>query len=165
MIEEFKDELKSLKNILNEIKNTRTIERTRNKSNKKWNKKKVKYVRWWNNRYIKLDVDLTTLILKCKFFEKPYEYDFIKKERELRILAKKWINEIERLKEEAENNKNELLDDLLESENKIFKLLTDLEYEKHSALNDIAALESKLIKLEISPERIDRIKILITNVW
>ena len=35
MIEEFKDELKSLKNILNEIKNTRTIERTRNKSNKK----------------------------------------------------------------------------------------------------------------------------------
>ena len=109
-------------------------------------------------------LDLTTLILKCKFFEKPYEYHSIKKERELRILAKKWINEIERLKEEAENNKNELLDDILESENKIFKLLTDLEYEKHSALNDIAVLESKLIKLEISPERINRIKILITNV-
>ena len=109
-------------------------------------------------------LDLTTLILKCKFFEKPYEYHSIKKERELRILAKKWINEIDRLKEEAENNKNELLDDLLESENKIFKLLTDLEYEKHSALNDIAVLESKLIKLEISPERINRIKILITNV-
>ena len=29
---------------------------------------------------------------------------------------------------------------------------------KYSALNDIAVLESKLIKLEISPERIDRIK-------
>ena len=57
-----------------------------------------------------------------------------------------------------------MLDDILESENKIFKLLTDLEYEKHSALNDIAVLESKLIKLEISPERINRIKILITDV-
>ena len=37
----------------------------------------------------KLHVDLTTLITKCKFFEKPYEYDSIEKERELRILAKK----------------------------------------------------------------------------
>ena len=37
----------------------------------------------------KLDVDLTTLITKCKFFEKPYEYDSFEKERELRILAKK----------------------------------------------------------------------------
>ena len=36
----------------------------------------------------KLDVDLTTLILKCNFFEKPYEYDSIKKERKLLILAK-----------------------------------------------------------------------------
>ena len=32
----------------------------------------------------KLDVDL----IKCKFFEKPYEYNSIEKERELRILAK-----------------------------------------------------------------------------
>ena len=31
MIEEFKDELRGLKNILNEIKKTGTIERTRNK--------------------------------------------------------------------------------------------------------------------------------------
>ena len=31
MIEEFKDEIKGLKNILNEIKKTTTIERTRNK--------------------------------------------------------------------------------------------------------------------------------------
>ena len=36
----------------------------------------------------KLDVDLTTLILKCNFFEKPYEYNSIKKERKLLILAK-----------------------------------------------------------------------------
>ena len=78
----------------------------------------------------KLDVDLTTLITKCKYFLKPCEYDSIEKEQELRILAKERINEIKRLKEEAENNKDELLDDLLEGENKTFKLLTDLEYEK-----------------------------------
>ena len=36
----------------------------------------------------KLDVDLTTLILKRNFFEKPYEYNSIKKERKLLILAK-----------------------------------------------------------------------------
>ena len=62
------------------------------------------------------------------------------------------------MKEEAEINKDELLDDLLKGENKISKLLTDFEYEKHDTLNDIIVLESKLIKLEISPERIDRIK-------
>ena len=31
MIKEFKDEIKGLRNILNEIKKTRTIEKTRNK--------------------------------------------------------------------------------------------------------------------------------------
>ena len=36
----------------------------------------------------RLDVDLTTLILKCNFFEKPYEYNSIKKERKILILAK-----------------------------------------------------------------------------
>ena len=51
-----------------------------------------------------------------------------------------------------------MLDHLLDDKNNFSKLLTDLEYEKHDALNDIAVLESKLIKLEISPERIDRIK-------
>ena len=34
---------------------------------------------------------------------------------------------------------------------------------KYRALNDIAVLESKLIKLEISPERIDRIKNLVQS--
>ena len=71
----------------------RTIERTRNKWNIKWHKKKVKYVNMLheeiNNVLEKLHVDLTTLITKCKFFGKPYEYDSIEKERELRILAKK----------------------------------------------------------------------------
>ena len=72
---------------------TRTIERTRNKWNIKWHKKKVKYVNMLheeiNDVLEKLHVDLTTLITKCRFFEKPYEYDSIEKERELRILAKK----------------------------------------------------------------------------
>ena len=74
----------------------------------------------------KLDVDLATLRLKCKFFEKPYEYNSIEKERELKILAKEKINETERLKEEAKNNKDELLDHLLEGENKFSKSLTDV---------------------------------------
>ena len=74
----------------------------------------------------KLDVDLATLRIKCKFFEKPYEYNSIEKERELRILAKEKINETERLKEEAKNNKDELLDHLLEGENKFSKSLTDV---------------------------------------
>ena len=51
MIEEFKDKLKNLKNILNEVKKTRIIKRTRN-INKKWYKKKVKYARWWNKQYL-----------------------------------------------------------------------------------------------------------------
>ena len=36
--------------------------------------------------------------------------------------------------------------------------MTDLEYEKVETLHNIMVLESKLIKVEISPERIDRIK-------
>ena len=78
----------------------------------------------------------------------------VKKERKLKILAKKRINEIERLKEEFKNNEDILLD----GETKILKLLTNLEHEKHDALDNIVELESKLIKLEISPEQNDRIK-------
>ena len=74
----------------------------------------------------KLDVYLTSLILKCKFFEKSYEYDSIKKEGKLRILVKEEVNKIERLKEEVNNDEDELLD----GETKKFKLLTDLKYEK-----------------------------------
>ena len=74
----------------------------------------------------KLDVDLTALIKKCNFFEKPCVYDSIKKEREFRILATEIINEIKRLKEEVIGNEDKLLD----GETKIFKLLTYLTYEK-----------------------------------
>ena len=98
MIEEFKDDVKGCsKNILNAIKK---LELWREQEiNKKWNKKKVKYVRWWNKRYIKK--------VRCRFnnfktemwiFKKSYECDSIKKERELRILAKKRINKIKRSK-------------------------------------------------------------------
>ena len=71
----------------------------------------------------KLDVDLITLITKCKFFERSYDFEFIEKERELKILAKKRVIEIKRLKEEVKNNEHKLLD----GETKISKLLTDLE--------------------------------------
>ena len=107
-----------------------------------------------NNILEKLDVHLTTLRLKCKFLKKPYEYDSIKKESELKISAKEKISEIKRLKEDVKNNEDKLLD----GETKIFKLLTDLEYEEHDAMHNITLLESKLIKLEISPEQVDRIK-------
>ena len=72
---------------------------------------------------------------------------------------KKRINETEILKEEVKKYEDKLLD----SETKIFKLLTDLEYEKNDALHNIVVSESKLIKLEISPERIDRIKSLVLS--
>ena len=85
--------------------------------------------------------------------EKPYDFE---EEIELRLSEKDKINLIT-LKEEAEN-KDKLLNHLLDGENKFSILLNDLEYQKHDALNDIAVLESKLIKLEIPPERTDRIK-------
>ena len=68
---------------------------------------------------------------------------------------------MKRLKEEVENNEDELLDHSLDGETKVSKLLTDLEYKKIETLHNIMVLESKLIKLEISPERIDRIKNLV----
>ena len=155
MIKKINDKIKGLKNVLNEVKNTRTIKRARNKWNKKWNKKKVKYVRWWNKRYIrKVRCRFNSFNKEMQFFWKSYEYDSIEKERELRILAKERINEIKALKEKAENNDNELLDDLLNAKNPIPKLLTGLEYEKKDTLHNIAVLKSKLIKLEILPELI-----------
>ena len=62
------------------------------------------------------------------------------------------------MKKEVKNNKDGLLDRLLDDETKISKSLTELEFEKHSALHDITILESKLIKLGITPMQIDKIK-------
>ena len=152
MIEEFKDEIKGFKNILTEIEKTRTIEinEKKNETQRMLNMLDDEI----NNILGKLNVDLATLGLKCEFFEKRIECNSIKMERNLRILAKKRINGIKSLKEEAKNKEDKLLD----GETKIFKLLTDLEYEEHDALHNIALLEWKLIKLEISPELVDRIK-------
>ena len=50
----------------------------------------------------------------------------LRKKKRIKNISKKRIIEIKRLKEEAKNNKDELLD----GKTKIFKLLTDLEYEK-----------------------------------
>ena len=58
MIEEFKDELRGLKNIWD--KKTGTIERIKNKWNKKWNKKKLKMLDDEINDILeKLDENLT----------------------------------------------------------------------------------------------------------
>ena len=84
-----------------------------------------------------LDVDLTTLILRCEIF-KNFE-----RERELGLSAKEKINKIERLKEEVQNNEDKLLD----KKTKISKLLTDLEYEKNETLHNIVV--SKLTKLSL----------------
>ena len=124
------------KKILNEIKKkTGTMERTRNKLNKKWSKNETKQKLNMlddeiNNILAKLDENLTTLELRCIFCEKQFNF---KKERELRLSAKENINKIERLKEEVENEEDELLNCLLDDETNVSKLLTNLEYEKHDA--------------------------------
>ena len=128
-------------------------EQLKNKWNKKLNKKKVKYVRRWNKRFIrKVRCRFDNSKTKMHIFWKTLWIKFHWKRKKIKNISKKWrINEIKWLKEKTENDKDELLDHLLEGENKFSKLLTDLEYEKHDALNDIAVLESNLIKLEISP--------------
>ena len=44
---------------------------------------------------------------------------------------KERINEIKKMKEESKNNKDKLLNHLLDGEIKILKLLTDLEYKNN----------------------------------
>ena len=88
MIEEFKDELKTLKDIFKEIQKLellrgQEINKTKNETKRKLNMLDDEV----NNILEKLDVDLTTLLTKCEFFEKHYDFERIEKERELRILA------------------------------------------------------------------------------
>ena len=53
-----------------------------------------------NNILENLYAYLTTLITKCEFFEKPFNFECVEKERELRVLAKKkknkWNKKIKR---------------------------------------------------------------------
>ena len=108
MIEEFNDEIKGWKNTLNEIKKIelwreQEINEIKNETKRKLNLLDSEI----NNILKKSDVDLTTLIIKCNFLDKPYEYNFIEEQRELRIAAKERINEIKSLKDEIKNNKDE----------------------------------------------------------
>ena len=79
------------------------------------------------NVFEKLDVNLTTLDLRCKFCKKPHDFE---KQRELGLSGKEQINEIEKIKAKTENNEDELWDYLSNDEDKMFKLSTDLEYNK-----------------------------------
>ena len=102
MIEEFKDELKGFKNILNEIEKLKLLRKQEiNETKRKMNMLDDEIKRILE----KLDVDLTTLELRCKFCEKPHDFE---EERELRLSAKERINEIKSLKEEAKNIKDKL---------------------------------------------------------
>ena len=76
MIEEFKDEIKGLKNVVTEIKKLellrkQEINEIKNETERKLNMLDDEI----NNILGKLYVDLTTLRLKWEFFEKPYEYN------------------------------------------------------------------------------------------
>ena len=157
VIKKFKDEIKGLKNILNVIKITRVIKRTRNK----WNKKKIKYARWWDKRYLRI------VGFRFNGFRTKMQVlginTWLWRRNRIKTISKERINEIKRLNEEVKDNKDELLDNLLDNEKKFFELLKYLEYEKHDALHNIVILELKLRKLEISSEWIDRIKNLVLS--
>ena len=103
-IEEFRDKLKNLKNTLNEIK-------------------KLELLREQVINEIKNEPEreLSMLNDEMKFNNfRTLDVDFVKNdfkiERELRLPAKEKINKIKGLKKEVENNKDELLDRLLDDE-------------------------------------------------
>ena len=80
IIEEFMDRIKGLKNILNKIKKLKLLREQELNKIKIETKRKLNMLDdEINSTFEKLNVDLTTLILKYKFFEKLYEYDSIKK--------------------------------------------------------------------------------------
>ena len=145
MIKRFKNKLKDLKNILNkieelELSKEQEIHEIKNETKRELNMLADEI----SDILEKLDVNLTTLELRCRFCKKTQDFE---KERELRLLGKERINEIERLKEEVENNKDESLDHLLNNEDKISKLSTELKYEKHDTLEDIMILRYYDIKI------------------
>ena len=122
-IQKFRNQLKDLKNILNEIKKFELLRQQEITEIKNVTERELSMLNdEMSNVLDRLEVNLTTLELRCRFYEKPHEFE---KERQLRLSAKEKINEIKGLKEEVENNKEELLDCLLDSESKISKLLTD----------------------------------------
>ena len=79
IIKEFKDEIKDLKNILNENKKLESLREKEIKRKLNMLDDEI------NNILETLDLDLTTLELKCKFLEKPLDFE---EETELRLSAK-----------------------------------------------------------------------------
>ena len=70
MIEEFKDELKSFKNILNEIEKLELLREREIKEIKNDTKRKLNMLDdEISNVSENLDVDLATLILRCEIFK------------------------------------------------------------------------------------------------
>ena len=83
---ELKNELKVFKNILNRIKELELLREQEINEIKNETKKELSILDDEISDFLeKLDVDLTTLELRCKFCEKLYDF---KKERELRSSAK-----------------------------------------------------------------------------
>ena len=76
MIEEFKDELKDLKNILNKIKELELLRKQGINELKNETKRKLKMLDdEISDTLEKLDVNLTTLELRNSFCKKPYNFE------------------------------------------------------------------------------------------
>ena len=105
VIKEFGNELKSLKTVLNEIKNLElSREQKINEAERKLNMLDDKI----SDILETLDANLTTLELRCRFCEKSHNFE---EERKLILSANEKINEIETLKENVKNKEDELLND------------------------------------------------------
>ena len=103
MIEEFKDELKSLKKIFNEIKKLELLTEQEINEIKNDTKRKLNMLDDEINDILeKLDVDLTTLITRCKFFEKPFYFECVEKRKRVKHInnnkkkKNKWNKKIKR---------------------------------------------------------------------
>ena len=87
MMKEFKNALKNFKTILNKIKELELLREQEINEIKNEAKKELSILDDEISDLLEeLDVDLTTLELRCKFCGKPHDF---KRERELRLLAKK----------------------------------------------------------------------------
>ena len=76
MTEEFKDELRGSKNILNEIKKLELLREQKINEIKNETKRKLNMLDDETNDILeKLDVNLTTLVLRCTFCEKPHDFE------------------------------------------------------------------------------------------
>ena len=82
MIKEFKDKIKGLKKYISQDKKLELLREQEINGIKNETKRKLNMLDdEINNVSEKLDADLTTLITKCKFFEKPYDFECLEKER------------------------------------------------------------------------------------